>query len=68
MGDQPVEVVGDVARMSFASARAMPMVRMNRPNLFLLVGEDMFEMGTDRRFRGIARAIFCGIDLPAGLR
>ena len=34
MEDQPVEVVGDVGQVSFASARARPMVRMNRPNLF----------------------------------
>lgn len=54
--------------MSFASAREMPMVRMNRPNLFFWWAKTCSTWARIADSAALARAILCGIGLPAGLR
>jgi len=55
MEDQPVEVVGDVGEDEFRLGPRQADGADEQAEAFLLIlmREDVFDMGTDRRFRGI---------------
>ena len=53
MEDKPVEVVGDIGQDEFCLGPRDADGADEQAEPVLLVGEDVFDMGTDRRFRGI---------------
>ncbi len=57
-----------LASVSFASALAMPMVRMKSPEAILLMGEHMLDDGgAVEDLAAFALAMFCGIGFARGL-
>ena len=53
MEDEPVEIVGDIGQDEFRFGPCDTDGADEQAEPVLLVGEDVFDMGTDRRFRGI---------------
>ena len=53
MEDEPVEVLGDMGEDEFRLRARQANGADEQPEPVLLVGEDVFDMGTDRRFRGM---------------
>ena len=53
MEDEPVEIVGDIGQDEFRFGPCDTDGADEQAEPVLLVGEDVFDMGPDRRFRGI---------------
>ncbi len=67
MEDQPVEVVGDVGEREFRLGPG-DADGADEEAEAVLMGEDMLDRSADRDLVALARAMFGGIGLPAGLR
>ncbi len=68
MEDQPVEVVGQVAKGQLRFGTGQADGSDEQPESVLLMGEDVFDMARIEDLAALARAAAFGMGLPMGLR
>ena len=66
--DQPGEVVGQVAKGQFRFGTGQTDCADKQPEPVLLMGEDMFDMGPDRRFGSVGLSIGVQSGPPIGVQ
>ena len=68
MGDQAVEVIGQIGQCQFRLSPLDSDGADEQPEPVFLMREHMLDPGTDRGLAAFARAVAFGMDFPLGLR